>query len=304
MFHCPACAAGFAWKPKYAGHKVRCKCGEVFAAADPQRAAAEPQRHTSPQPHTGPQNHAPRQSQAGSPGPDPYGIGDEPPVAAVKRTIIPAARPAPSAVARPAAVVAPPDADLPSDPHAIPASAVAFYARKSRYAAEAENAEPEEGSNLKNVYVLLALGLGLRVSQLVYANANGANKWAATGDAVAQPGRAVLLALCELVISTTIMVCGATAAAMLLDINFGPIAKAGLKLAATAVFATGVAGWVAVFDRDRHSITGMVVALHIVVIIYWIALAFFFSLELQETMLTVAIISLIQAAGMCVLWKA
>jgi hypothetical protein len=204
-------------------------------------------------------------------------------------------------------MVAAQDEDVPSDPHAIPASAVAFYARKSRYASEAENAEPEEGSNLKNVYVplvLLAVGLGLRVSQLVYANANRSNKWAATGDAVAQPGRAVLLALCELVISTTIMVCGATVAAMVLDINFGPIGKAGLKLAATAVFATGVAGWVAIFDPARHSITGLAVALHIVVIIYWIALAFFFSLELQETMLTVAIISFIQSAGMCVLWRA
>jgi len=40
-----------------------------------------------------------------------------------------------------------------------------------------------------------------------------------------------------------------------LDINFGPIGKAGLKLAATAVFATGVAGWVAVF-WDGASATG------------------------------------------------
>src|SRR5215217_3444706 len=34
-FHCPRCAASFAWKPQYAGRKTRCKCGEVFVPAEP-----------------------------------------------------------------------------------------------------------------------------------------------------------------------------------------------------------------------------------------------------------------------------
>jgi hypothetical protein len=293
QFQCPACAAAYTWKPQYAGRTMRCKCGEVFAAAEAHMRAAAPQGEAA----------APR-GEAVAPEPDPYQIGDEPPPAAGKKTTVSVGGPARRAAARPAAAAEPPEA--PSDPHAIPSSAVAMYARKSRYASDDDRAEPEEGSNLKNVYVplaLLALGLGLRVSQLVFANANRANKWAGTGDAVAQPGRAVLLALCETVISTTIMVCGATVAAMLLDINFGPVGKAGLKLAATAVFAAGVAGWVAVFDQSRHSVGGLVLALHLVVIIYWVALAYLFSLELQETMLTVAIIGFIQAAGMCVLWR-
>jgi hypothetical protein len=259
-FHCPACAAGFHWKPQYAGRKMRCKCGNVFVATEP---AVELEEIAS----------------------------DEDEVVA-----------APSPAQRVARV------EPPTPPGVVPASVAAMYMRKSsRFAAEQDNSEPEEGSNVKNIYVpllLLALGIGLRVSQLIYTSGNRGNKWAGTTEVVAHPGKAVLLVLCEMVIGTGVMVCGAAVAAMLLNINFGPVAKAGLKLCATAVFATGVAGWVTVFDTDRFSITGMAVALHLVIIIYWIALAYFFSLELQETMLTVAIISLLQAAGMCALWRA
>jgi len=270
-FHCPACAAAFTWKPQYAGRRMRCKCGNVFAPAEPQPVEVEA---------------------------DPYAVIEEAAPARVKQTVAPVIHaPAPP---RAAPVE-------PAQNGAVPASFAMLYGRKSRYAADQDRAEPEEGSNLKNIYipiVLLALGLGMRVTQLVYANANRANKWSATGDAAPNPTRAVLLAACEMVIATTILVGGAVVSALVLNINFGPVGKAGLKLAATAVFATGVAGWVAVFDQDRYSVTGLIVALHLVVIMYWIAMAYFFSLELQETMLTVSIISLVQAAGMCALWKA
>ena len=266
-FHCPACAARFTWKPQYAGRKMRCKCGKVFAPAEPQPAAA---------------------AAGAAPDFDSYDFTEDTAAPAATRAPVHAAATAP-APAAPA-----------------PESLAALYGRKSRFA-PAEESEPEEGSNLKNIYiplVLLALGLGLRITQLVYANANRANKWAATGDVAPNPGRAVLLSLCEMVIATAIMMGGAFLSAMLLNINFGPVGKAALKLGAIAVFATGLAAWVAVFDQDRHSVTGLAVALHIVVIIYWIAMAYFFSLELQETLLTVAIISVVQAMGMCVLWRA
>ena len=268
-FHCPACAAGFHWKPQYAGRKMRCKCGNVFVATEPAVELEE------------------IESTVGVAGPEPA----------------PLAAPAPAPPPRPVTRV-----EQQTPPGVVPASVAAMYMRKSsRFAAEQDYSEPEEGSNLKNIYiplVLLAIGLGLRVTQLVYTSGQRGNKWAGTTEVVAHPGKAVLLVLCEMVIGTGVMVGGAAVAGMLLNINFGPVAKAALKLCATAVFATGVAGWVTVFDTDRFSITGMAVALHLVIIIYWIALAYFFSLELQETMLTVAIISLLQAAGMCALWRA
>jgi len=283
-FYCPRCAASFAWKPQYAGRKTRCKCGEVFVPAEPVVQLEE-------------------ELEA-----DPYGLTEDAAPPPARRTVVVAPQPPPTSLPSHAPAAAVARAEGPHQAGVVPASVAAMYARKSsRYSSEQENSEPEEGSNFKNLYVpmvLLALGLSLRVTQLLYANANRANKWSATGDSAAHPGKAVLLVLCEMVIATAVMVCGATVAAMLLNINFGPIAKAALKLCATAVFATGVAGWVAVFDQDRHSVAGLMVALHLVVIVYWIALAYFFSLELQETMLTVAIITLLQAGGMCALWQA
>ena len=267
-FHCPACAAAFTWKPQYAGRRMRCKCGQVFAPAEPN-----------------PLDDA-----------DAYAVTEDATPEPARRTVAPVIQPPPPPAAAPAE---------PAQGGAVPASFAMMYGRRSRYAQE--QAEPEEGSNFKNIYlplVLLALGLGLRVTQLVYANADRGNKWAAVGEAAPTPGRAALLAVCEMVIATAIIAGGAMLSAVVLNINFGPVGKAGLKLAAIAVFATGVASWVTVFDRDRYSVTGLIVALHLVVIIYWIAMAWFFSLELQETLLTVAIISLVQAAGMCVLWRA
>jgi hypothetical protein len=165
----------------------------------------------------------------------------------------------------------------------------------------------EEGSPLKDLYIpiaLLALGLGLRVVQLLVANNNRSNKWA---GAVATPDgatRAVLLAVFQMIIASGVMIAGAVLAATILNLNLGSIAKAGLKLCSIAVFAAGVASWVAVFDQDKHSVTGLMVALHVVVILYWIGLGYLFSLELQETLLAVSIISLLHAAATCALWKA
>ena len=281
-FHCPACAAAFAWKPHYAGRKTRCKCGEVFVPAGPQAAPAP----------------------APAPGPNPldedYAVGEElAPAPATRTAVAPRPQPPPQP---------PPQQPVYDDPGVVPASVAALYGRRpGRYAAEAVDSDTEDGTPVKTLYIPLAMlgvGLAMRVTQLVYANANRAAKWAATGDAAVRPGRAILLALCETVIAAFIMACGAFVAAMLLNINFGSVGKAALKLAGIAIFATGVAGWVAVFDQGRHSVAGLAIALHLVVIIYWLAVGYLFSLELQETLLTVAIISLLQAAVMCVLWKA
>ena len=172
----------------------------------------------------------------------------------------------------------------------------------------AEEADPaREGSNLKDLYIplaLLVLGLGLRVAQLLVANNNRASKWGGDVDTPGDPRKAVLLAVFQMIISGGVLIAGATLAAVILNLNFGSLGKAALKLCAIAVFATGVASWVALFDQGRYSVTGLMVALHIVVIIYWVGFVYLFALEMQETLLAVAIIFLLQAAATCALWRA
>lgn len=42
VISCPDCGASYPWKPQLAGKKVRCKCGEMFAALPPKPLPAEP----------------------------------------------------------------------------------------------------------------------------------------------------------------------------------------------------------------------------------------------------------------------
>ena len=184
--------------------------------------------------------------------------------------------------------------------------AALYPGRRARPVTE-EADDEREGSALRDLYVpiaLLVLGLGMRVVQLVVANENRANKWGGEVATPDDPVKAVLLAVFQMVISGGVMIAGATLAATILNLNFGSLGRAALKLCGLAVFATGVASWVAVFDQDRYSVTGLMVALHIVVIIYWVGFTFLFALDLQETLLAVSIISLMHAAATCALWKA
>ena len=285
-FLCPGCSASFGWKPQYAGRRIRCKCGQVFMPPDPATAAAAED-------------------------PDPYDVSGEPPPAAPPRQAPP--RQAPP---RPAAV--PPTALAPVAPVHAPAAAAAaapdrlagvaalYPGRRARPVAEEADAG-QEGSALKDLYVpiaLLVLGLGMRVAQLLAANENRANKWGGDVGTPDDATKVVLLAVFQMIISGGVMIAGATLAAALLNLNFGPLGRAAVKLCALAVFAAGVASWVAVFDQDRHSVTGLMVALHIVVIIYWVGFVYLFALDVQETLLAVAIISLMHAAATCALWKA
>jgi hypothetical protein len=265
-FLCPGCRASFAWKPQYAGRKIRCKCGQVFVPPEPPSAEAAP---------------------------DLYDVSDD-----ATARVEPVRRAAAVAPSAPAAVPAPPVDRLDG--------VAALYGPRARRAAQQEAAEAE-GSALKDLYVplaLLALGLGLRVAQLLVANANRANKWGGHVEVGGDPKRAVLLAVFQMIIACGVMIAGATAAALILNLNLGTVGKAGLKLCGIAVFAAGVASWVAVFDQDRFSVTGLMIALHVVVIFYWVGFAYLFALELQETLLAVAIISVLHAAATCALWRA
>ena len=117
-------------------------------------------------------------------------------------------------------------------------------------------------------------------------------------------GKAVALVSFEMVIASAIMGLGAVIAAMLLGVEFGPVGRAALKLCAAAVFAIGMVSWIALFDQDAYSVGGLVLALHVMVILNWLTLGFFFKVELQELLLTVAIVTALHAVAIAALWRA
>jgi hypothetical protein len=109
------------------------------------------------------------------------------------------------------------------------------------------------------------------------------------------------LVLIMVVTSLAIMLAGAYVCATLLSVNFGSLGSAVLKFSAAAIFAGAIALFIA--RLDRADVRGLIIAWHAMVVIYWVCFYLFFELDLQETLMSVAIISLMQAGGICILWR-
>ncbi len=116
------------------------------------------------------------------------------------------------------------------------------------------------------------------------------------------PGKALFIASVMIVVNLVSMLLALFAAASLLSVNFGSPTTAILKLAGIAIF--GGAVFFACMRLDYpQDVRGTIVGLHAAVFVYWICFATLFDLELQETVLTVAIIALMQAMAGCVVLK-
>jgi hypothetical protein len=138
----------------------------------------------------------------------------------------------------------------------------------------------------------------------LYANDGRGNRWSGNLATPGGVGKAIGLVSVEMLVACTIMGLGAVIAATMLGVEFGPIFRAALKLCGAAIFSIGVASWVALFDNDRFSVGGLVLALHVMVILNWVLLGYFFKIELQELLLTVAIVTALHALAMAALWRA
>src|SRR5688572_18248463 len=238
-FKCPQCGRAFAWKPDYAGRNMRCRCGRSFIPRNPELAEGPDDEQGD------------------------YAMMGDDDVKPVVRT--PAAPPPPAN--------SPPDAGL--------AAVAALYPHRSIRAVEQGPDVVDAPSPFRNVYLplaLLVIGVGLRLAQLLYANEGHGNRW--TGN-IATPsgvGKAVLLVAFEMILASVLMYAAAFAATVFLEVEFGPLARAAVKLSAAAVFGNGVAAWIALFDQDAFSVSGLVLALHVMVLLNWILLGYFFKL--------------------------
>ena len=154
-----------------------------------------------------------------------------------------------------------------------------------------EEQELAKTSRLKTVYlpaILIILGVAFRVAPYFIKG-------------ITQQGVAVMAAAAvgALVVNIALMLCGVLIASQILDADFGSLRAAVLKLTATAVVGGGITGWILSLDWAHGGIHGPLVALHAMILIYWIMFAMFFELDLLENLFTVAIVMALHIAAFC-----
>jgi hypothetical protein len=261
-FSCASCGRRFAYKAQMAGKRVKCACGNVFAV---KLQTAEEEYDLAPE---GPvRGVAPAQAlpvvtaQAGE-----GAAGSE-------------LASAPMSAA----------ASTPARQTRIDQSRVLQYAHK-KPRGEAD-LELEKVSRLKTVYLpaaLIVTGVGLRVAPFFVKG-------------IMHQGMAVMVlaAVGALAVNVVLMLCGVLIASQFLDADFGSLRSAVLKLIATAVVGGGAAGWLLSLDWSHGGIQGPLLALHAMILIYWIMFAMFFELDLLENLFTVAIVMGLHIVAFC-----
>jgi uncharacterized membrane protein YfcA len=89
-------------------------------------------------------------------------------------------------------------------------------------------------------------------------------------------------------------------AASFVGVDLGRWSQAAVKIAAIGTLAGAIGGVLS--GLDMKLLNGPVLALHVVVLVYWIMIYMFFDLDVQETLLTVAIVTAFQIAAFCIVF--
>jgi hypothetical protein len=175
-----------------------------------------------------------------------------------------------------------------------PGAALSPYPTKVRKVVESHEGVDESSVYLNLVLpgVLLLAGIGIVIAQGALDPQEGTTS-----------ARTILLSVLFMAIMIVTMLVGGALSAVLLGAEFGSLGKVAWKFAAIATFAASVGVVVAGLDPEPMGIRGKVIALHVVVILYWIGFQTLFDLDLQENLMSVAIITLLQSTAACVLWR-
>jgi hypothetical protein len=175
-----------------------------------------------------------------------------------------------------------------------PGVALSPYPTKVRQVAES-NEGVDESSVFKNIILpglLVAGGIGIILAQGTLDPQQGQTS-----------ARTILLSVFFLAIMIVTMLAGGALSAMLLGTEFGTLGKVAWKFTGIATFAAAVGLLVAGFDPEPMGMRGKVIALHVIILLYWVGFHTLFDLDLQENLMSVAIITLLQSVAACVLWK-
>ncbi len=265
-FRCPACGKQFAWKSELEGKQVKCKCGRTFAA-------------TRAMPHAATKPVAPKLVDNDGEL-DLYPDSDPKPVGTVVR--------------RP---VETDDDDEPADnvhtatPLPTPAVLAAYPGLKRRVVTQEEG--DDEQSTLKNVIIPVVFaflgicGWAIVLSMFPFRGVD--------------PSKMVIMAAVMLGVNLLVVLLALFTVAAMLGVNFGSPKSAVSKVAGMSVLASAI--MIAAVRMDYPEIRGAIAGFHVVLLFYWLAFSALFDLELQETVITIAIVGLVQAMAGCVVLK-
>lgn len=262
---CPNCHKRYPWRDSLEGKKVKCKCGNVFEAALDLEGALP--------------DHDDRTYDVA----EDYVAPREPVAVSTTAPIMPAGSAGAGAGAGAGARSV-------ADAYPQRRSKVLTYA----HATPAEEAALGEKSIFREWYLPLAvigLGFALAGGQVAMEHGQGTGTAGLIAGAILGIALNVVLTLAAVGLSSKLM-----------SIDFGPIPELILKVTATAVLGAAVGALtISIFPKD--DMNGPIIALHAVVILYWVLFYTFFEMDLQECLMTVAIVTAFHIGAFCVVFK-
>ena len=138
---------------------------------------------------------------------------------------------------------------------------------------------------------LVVLGIGCKLLlPLAYSTGGGVRAAVVMG----------MVALCT-AFNVLVMLAGVMIAARLVDLDVGAPMQAVVKLG--LVFVAGASAGGLIANLDHFDSTGVTVAVYAIILIYWILFSLLFKAGLVETLLTIAIIVIMQGILNLGLWK-
>lgn len=147
--------------------------------------------------------------------------------------------------------------------------------------------DTEETGPFRDVYApigLLIVGGAARLTQVLSYGAS--NKIGAA--------QAAALWICELLLGGVAMFAGVLVAARMMSIAFGPPVRAAMKLLSIWLIAAATAYFVAKIDNTPMNIRGIILAWHVILILYFILLTWLFRMDLLEALVTTVLVTAVQ----------
>jgi hypothetical protein len=152
----------------------------------------------------------------------------------------------------------------------------------------------EEGTLLRHRYVPIAL-LVLGIAGRIWYDTSLASE-------TYSPVVGLALGIADIVLNVAVMMMGVWMSAAFLGVNFGPILRVILKLCAFAAVTTTAGLLVAGID-PAHGARAFTMGLAAKFVLNCVFFGSFFDLDMQESTMTVAIITILQAIAGVVLWQ-
>jgi hypothetical protein len=152
--------------------------------------------------------------------------------------------------------------------------------------------EMERSARARNIYLPIAVivaGVGLRIVQVYLPDATS-HGWLVT----------IALIALLMVINVLVMLAGVVIAAMFVDTDFGAWGPAALKITAISIISSAVAVAAISLDWNQRGVNGPIIALNAVILINFALFKLLFEMELQDSLLTVAIVTGFQIGASCV----